>query len=152
LPVSELTTFPWNGPLRDDEDGRRRHLRMPARSGRAVCLGEPQVAQRCLQAFADNAAIPESNFVHPLNPFDPTPLRQPSITNTRTPGSVRKHSRAHFSTSCGGAIANVVNGRPFAWVKMLPSEIKVFPVPHSATAAAHRASSHRFVMPMIANA
>ena len=86
----------------------------------------------------------------PVKPFEPTPFRTPSIMKTRTPGNVRKHSRAHFSTSCGGTIASAVNGRPSAWVKTLPSEMSVLPVPHSATAAAHRASCHRLAIPMIA--
>jgi len=64
--VAQLCPF-----ARDDEDGRRRHLRMPARSCRAVRLSEPQIAQRCLHAFADNAAIPESNFVHPAESIRP---------------------------------------------------------------------------------
>ncbi|MEP6963777.1 MAG: hypothetical protein ABI995_16995, partial [Acidobacteriota bacterium] len=62
-----------------------------------------------------------------------------------------KHSRAHFSTSCGGTIAKQVKDRPLECVKMLPSEINVFPVPHSATAAAQLASSHRLTIPMIAS-
>ena len=34
----------------------------------------------------------------------------------------------------------------------LPNEMSVLPVPHSATAAAQRASSHRLTIPMIASA
>lgn len=47
-------------------------------------------------------------------------------------------------------MARQVNGRPREWVKTLPSDINVLPVPHSATAAAHREFCQCFVMPMIA--
>jgi hypothetical protein len=47
-------------------------------------------------------------------------------------------------------MARQVNGRPREWVKTLPSEINVLPVPHSATAAAQREFCQCFVMPIIA--
>ena len=80
----------------------------------------------------------------------PPPLRMSSIRNTRTCGSVRKASRAHFSTRCGGAMTNPVKGRPALCTSMLASAIKVFPAPHSATTLALRASFQRRLTPMIA--
>jgi hypothetical protein len=78
------------------------------------------------------------------------PFRMSSITNTRTCGSVRKASRAHFSTKCGGAITKPVNGMPALCTSMVPSAMSVFPAPHSATTLALRANCHRLLTPMIA--
>jgi len=49
-------------------------------------------------------------------------------------------------------MAMAVNGFPSAATYMEASEIRVFPVPHSATTAAERASANRFTMPITATA
>jgi hypothetical protein len=72
------------------------------------------------------------------------------MKKTRTRGSVRNASRAHFSTSWGGTMAKAVNGLRSLCTWTAPSEINVLPVPHSAMTAAPRASLQRFTTPMIA--
>jgi hypothetical protein len=86
----------------------------------------------------------------PVWPFDPTPLRTPSIRKTRMRGSVNRHSRHHFMVNCGGTITKAVNGRPFACTYIAPSEIRVFPVSHSAIAPAEASMSQRLAIPAMA--
>ena len=86
----------------------------------------------------------------PWNLFSSPPFRKSSIRKTRIPGNVKNVSRAHFSTRCGGTMAKAVNGFPSLWTWIAPSEIKVLPVPHSATTMPVRARCQRLASPMMA--
>jgi len=49
-------------------------------------------------------------------------------------------------------MARAVYGLPALWTCTPPNEIRVLPVPHSATTIAVRAAAHRLARPMIAMA
>ena len=69
-------------------------------------------------------------------------LRLPSTPGLDLVRALRKIDEGRLTVLVfSGTIASAVNGRPSAWVKTLPSEMSVLPVPHSATAAAHRRST-----------
>ena len=85
-------------------------------------------------------------------PFELVELvfRKPSITNALSPGIVVSPSLSHFGVRWLGTIASETKGLPPEATNKLASEIKVLPVPHSATTAADRASASRFTTPRIA--
>ena len=151
--------------------GRGHHRGFPHRGSASLCFRDGEIivygtfhrarAERCALARRMSLRVvlmpsrtmrPFRNrtSLTPVNPFDATPFRTPSMTNTRTPGSVKRASLPHFSTREGGHIASAVKLRPRACVNTEPRLTKVLPVPHSATAAAARASSQRLTIPRIA--
>ena len=80
------------------------------------------------------------------------PLRMSSIRKTRTWGRVRKVSRAHFSTKCGGHITSAQKGLTALCASMLPRAIRVLPAPHSAMTLALGPDCQRLLIPMTARA
>src|SRR6266567_2077180 len=75
---------------------------------------------------------------------------KPSITNALSPGIVVSPSLSHFGVRWLGTIATATNGLPPEATYKLAREIRVFPVPHSATTAAERASASRRTIPPMA--
>ena len=66
-------------------------------------------------------------------------FRSPSITNALSPAIVVRPSLSHFGVRWLGTMASATKGLPPAATYKLAREIKVLPVPHSATTAAERA-------------
>ena len=89
------------------------------------------------RALAHDAALPQPHFVHSVELVFVAAVPQVVDQEDAYSWQRRETLRAPtFSTRCGGTIASAVNGLPSQWTWIAPSEISVFPVPHSATTIA----------------
>jgi hypothetical protein len=125
---------------------------VPARAGTPVVLPEPEFGKASVQALADDLPAVQSYFVDARWRTVPDSIPPAVYQNTRNRGIVWSASLHHFNVIWPGAMTIAVNGRPSLWIWTDASDIKVFPVPHSAITAALRSVSHFFATPIAATA
>ena len=130
LQVGVLPEVAELGPLPSEDEDRGFRTDVPP----SLRPHLSQIGQGGVQALAHDLAAPQADFVDPMRLLGIAAVTH--VVDQEHPhsrASVRKVSRAHFSTRCGGAMTIPENGWPCAWTNIMPRAIRVLPAPHSAT-------------------